>query len=69
MDIRVTVNIKLFLERAQAKVKKPTPRHPHELYFWNILVLSQLLNNPEVTELIGTCLHMQPTRHFNMRIA
>jgi len=52
VDILVAVNIKIYKERPQ-KGKKRTPKISHEFYFWNIMVLSQLLPNPEITELIG----------------
>lgn len=38
------------------------PRIGHEFYYWNILVLSQLLGNSEVTELISKPPDIQPTR-------
>lgn len=69
MDTLVSVNIRLYKERpaSQPKGKKGsqwTPRISHEFYFWNIIVLSQLLPNPEITELVGTPALTQQTRPF-----
>ena len=73
MDILITLNIKLYEDRPQEpkspqkNQREKAPRISHEFYYWNIIVLSQLLGNAEVTELISKDAPSKPTRPSTSR--
>lgn len=47
VDILITLNIKLYEERPkqQPGSRERTPRIAHELYYWNIAVLAQVVGH------------------------
>jgi hypothetical protein len=51
VDILIALNIKLYEDRPLQPANNPksnsekAPRISHELYYWNIIVLSQLVGN------------------------
>lgn len=67
MDKLTGINIEIFKSRPECKAPKPgtfnnnsgnKPSNPitsiqHELYFWNIIVLAQLLGREEVAQLVA----------------
>ena len=60
VDILTAINIKLYQNRPQNHNQNnhhqvvKSPKIHHELYYWNIIVLAQLIANSEVAELIST---------------
>ncbi len=59
MDILIPLNIKVLKDHLQEPTlssKKDTDKSvkiDHEFYYWNIIVLSQLVGNVEMTEVIS----------------